>query len=353
MPDVAPTTDGAAVVADAFVDEPLPAPSALAAVDRSPTGHAPEVVWGMPDRAASAATPSAVADASVDGPRPAPVHASLAGHAPGVVWGIPDPPPAPAGLPAASRTTRLADAGIAPRAAPAPGPLKPAAAAAMVLAGEVAEPVPPAPPPRQVAPPAPAPAKPALLVPAETVMAGQAADPVWAVPAAMVDARAVPSIEAAPPAPAINVARAPAKPPLDGNTPQAEPVSMAAAGQPQPLPQPVAATAAIEVAPGLIDVGFSPARDAALGSIPFGAESAMLTPDAVVRLAQLLAGTAELAARIKIVGEGDAPALALDRALAVGLALVQGGVPADRLELTLAHGGSGNQARLFLAAPEL
>jgi hypothetical protein len=32
---------------------------------------------------------------------------------------------------------------------------------------------------------------------------------------------------------------------------------------------------------------------------------------------------------------------------------VQGGVPADRLELTLAHGGSGDQARLFLAAPEL
>jgi hypothetical protein len=59
------------------------------------------------------------------------------------------------------------------------------------------------------------------------------------------------------------------------------------------------------------------------------------------------------AARIKIVGEAPAPGLALDRALAVGLALVQGGVSADRLELTLAHGGSGDQARLFLAAPEL
>jgi hypothetical protein len=359
MPDL-PPTDGPSVVADASMDE-APAPDP-APVDTSLAGRAPGVIWGMPDRAPPPDAPSVVADASVDGARPVPaaasVHTSLAGRAPGVVWGMPDMPPASAGLPTASRTTRVADAAIAPRAAPLPGPLKPAAPAEMVLAGEVATPVPPALPPRQVAPPAPAPTKPALLVPVETVLAGDASDPVWAVPTAMSDAPAGPSVGAeATPAPALMMAGAPvpapAKPPIDGNTPQVEPVTVAAVGEPQPRPRPVAAPAGIEVAPGLIDVGFSPARDAALGSIPFGAESALLTPDAVVRLAQLLAGTAELAARIKIVGEGDAPALALDRALAVGLALVQGGVPADRLELTLAHGGSGDQARLFLTAPEL
>ena len=93
-------------------------------------------------------------------------------------------------------------------------------------------------------------------------------------------------------------------------------------------------------------------RGAAVGSVAFHPRSAILASDAVARLGRLLAKTAP-AARIKIVGEADAPALALDRALAVGLALVQGGMPADRLELTLAHGGSGDQARLFLAAPEL
>jgi hypothetical protein len=102
-----------------------------------------------------------------------------------------------------------------------------------------------------------------------------------------------------------------------------------------------------------IDGASGPRRAAAFGSIPFRPESAILTPDAVVLLAQFLAETEMPAARIKIVGEAAAPGLALDRALAVGLALVQGGVSADRLELTLAHGGSGDQARLFLAAPEL
>ena len=118
---------------------------------------------------------------------------------------------------------------------------------------------------------------------------------------------------------------------------------------------PATGAAGIEVAGGLVGID-APPRDrsaAVLLSVPFDHRSAMLTPDAVARLRQLLAEVQAPEARIKIVGEAAAPALALDRALAVGLALVQGGVPADRLELSLAQGGSGDHARLFLATPAL
>jgi outer membrane protein OmpA-like peptidoglycan-associated protein len=123
----------------------------------------------------------------------------------------------------------------------------------------------------------------------------------------------------------------------------------------QPLPNPVADVAGIELAGGLvaIDAASRQQRAAPVGSVAFKPQSAMLTPDAVAHLVQFLAVTEAPGARIKIVGEAAAPALALDRALAVGLALVQSGVPADRLELTLAQSGSSDQARLFLAAPEL
>jgi hypothetical protein len=147
----------------------------------------------------------------------------------------------------------------------------------------------------------------------------------------------------------------PAKPVADGSATKIEPAITASADRTMGRPVPVADTAGIEVVSGLvsIDAPSSPDRAAPLGSIPFHPKSAMLTPDAVVLLAEFLNAAAEPAARIRIVGEGAAPALALDRARAVGLALVQGGVAADRLELTLAQGGSGDQARLFLAAPEL
>jgi outer membrane protein OmpA-like peptidoglycan-associated protein len=147
----------------------------------------------------------------------------------------------------------------------------------------------------------------------------------------------------------------PAKPVADGSATKIEPATTASADRKMGRPVPVADTAGIEVVSGLVSIDAPSSRDRAapLGSIPFHPKSAMLTPDAVVLLAEFLNAAAEPAARIRIVGEGAAPALALDRARAVGLALVQGGVAADRLELTLAQGGSGDQARLFLAAPEL
>jgi outer membrane protein OmpA-like peptidoglycan-associated protein len=119
----------------------------------------------------------------------------------------------------------------------------------------------------------------------------------------------------------------------------------------RPVPKPAPGEPQIEVANGLVEIAVPPAEDHddAVGSITFGPGSATLPPEAQDRLMQILGAAEAQGARVKIVGEAEAPALALDRARAVGLALVQQGLPADRLEMTLAGGGAGDQARLFLA----
>ncbi|MGH6900493.1 MAG: hypothetical protein ACREJ5_28750, partial [Geminicoccaceae bacterium] len=121
----------------------------------------------------------------------------------------------------------------------------------------------------------------------------------------------------------------------------------------KPVAKPAPGTAQIEVAGGLVAIEVPPGEDRviALGSIAFGPGSAALPPDARARLEHLLGEAKAGGARIKIVGEAAAPALALDRARAVGLALVRGGLPADRLELSLARDAAGDRARLFLASP--
>ena len=128
----------------------------------------------------------------------------------------------------------------------------------------------------------------------------------------------------------------------------------ASAGQAVPLLKPSPGISQIEVADGLIAIASAPGGDddTAVGSIAFGPGSAALPPDAPTRLERLLDEANAQGARVKIVGEAAAPALALDRARAVGLALVQRGLPADRLEMTLAAGAAGDRARLFLASPQ-
>jgi outer membrane protein OmpA-like peptidoglycan-associated protein len=130
--------------------------------------------------------------------------------------------------------------------------------------------------------------------------------------------------------------------------------TVAAGGAPaQPLMKPAPETPQIEVADGLVAIDVPPDDDRAIAlvSIAFGPGSAALPPDASARLERLLGAANARGAEVKIVGEADAPALALDRARAVGLALVQGGLPADRLEMTLAHDSAGDRARLFLGVP--
>jgi hypothetical protein len=88
-----------------------------------------------------------------------------------------------------------------------------------------------------------------------------------------------------------------------------------------------------------------------LGSIAFNPGSAVLPADVRPVLERWLGEANAQGARVKVVAEAAAPALALDRAWAVGLALVQSGLPADRLELSHADHAGGDRARLFLASP--
>jgi hypothetical protein len=117
----------------------------------------------------------------------------------------------------------------------------------------------------------------------------------------------------------------------------------------RPIPQ----NAQIGVADGLVAIDVEPAetRDLALGSIAFNPGSAVLPADVRPVLERWLGEANAQGARVKVVAEAAAPALALDRAWAVGLALVQSGLPADRLELSHADHAGGDRARLFLASP--
>jgi outer membrane protein OmpA-like peptidoglycan-associated protein len=342
----------------------LAAPPPSAPVETTLAGRAPGVVWGMPDMAPAPAEPRLAApDPPADGmgpassPAPAPIETAVASRAPGVIWGMPDMTAAPPGPTPAANSREISDIITAARTAPFPAPAKPRTAAVQtVLAGAAAEPV-GAGDPQHAAPSAATPVEPAQAASVNTVLAGPVPDLVRAIPAALANGRVPPPVEAGPGAPhAITTARAPLPAPTKPvtSTNEATGATALAGGPiPQPVRKPMAA--GIEIAGGrvTIDAGPRHERAAAFGSVSFDPQSAMLTPDALARLAQFLAETEAPATRIKIVGEATAPALALDRALAVGLALVQSGVPADRLELTLARGGSGDQARLFLAAPAL
>jgi hypothetical protein len=88
------------------------------------------------------------------------------------------------------------------------------------------------------------------------------------------------------------------------------------------------------------------------GQIAFAPVSAELPTDASAQLEEVLARAKSQGAVIRILGEASVPALALDRARAVGIALVRLGAGASDLEMTLAPGASGDQARLLLAGPE-
>ena len=87
------------------------------------------------------------------------------------------------------------------------------------------------------------------------------------------------------------------------------------------------------------------------GRILFAPDSAELPAGAGAQLEQVLAEAEAQGAVIRILGEAGLPALALDRARAVGLALVGLGARASDLEMTLAPDARGDQARLLLAGP--
>ena len=120
------------------------------------------------------------------------------------------------------------------------------------------------------------------------------------------------------------------------------------AGAPAPAPEASTITVAasgVEIAPA------EPAGDPDPGVIAFARGSAALPPAAVPKLERFLAEASADDAPITVLGEGSPPALAIDRARAVGQALVSLGASAERLRITMATDGAGDRARLRLAAP--
>jgi hypothetical protein len=85
--------------------------------------------------------------------------------------------------------------------------------------------------------------------------------------------------------------------------------------------------------------------------VRFEPGSASLPPGAGSRLEQLLATARAQGAVIRIEGEAEAPALALDRAHAVALGLMRLGASARDLEMARAPAATGDQARVVLTGP--
>jgi hypothetical protein len=123
-----------------------------------------------------------------------------------------------------------------------------------------------------------------------------------------------------------------------------------ASGKASASSAPPKATAAVDLqaAPAAASVV---AASVPAARIPFAPNSAELPAGAGAQLEQVLALAKSQGAVIRILGEAGVPALALDRARAVGLALVRLGAGAGDLEMTLAPGARGDQARLLLAGP--
>ncbi len=136
-----------------------------------------------------------------------------------------------------------------------------------------------------------------------------------------------------------------------------EPQPIPSAGPPAPSPappRPDPGGVGIEVGEGAVAVHVTRPVARAFPTfmlVLFQPGSAALPPQVDRRLEQAVAAAKARGARIRVEGEADDPALALDRARAVGLALVRLGAPAGDLEMTLARKATGDQARLILAAP--
>jgi outer membrane protein OmpA-like peptidoglycan-associated protein len=310
-------------------------------------GPAPAAVWATPTKTTSLPTAASAAGTREARSAPARVETSLAGRAPGVVWGMVDMSDRPARPTAAAEVAQGAGASTATASSPAP---MPAAAA-----------------------PADRPEGGAGRPSTEVTLAGRAPGVVWG----MVDmpdrpAEPAPATNAAPaeanasaaspaaspealaPAPAMPIETGHQNATADGDGQAIAPAAVAMAERPaRELPFETPGDAAgIEIHDGLIAVSLAPSagHPAPLASIGFAPGSAVLPPHATTHLERFLAAVNAPEVRIRVVGEADTPALALDRALAVGLALVQRGVPADRLDLTLAPDPGSDQVRLSAVA---
>ena len=121
--------------------------------------------------------------------------------------------------------------------------------------------------------------------------------------------------------------------------------------KPGPAEASVSAPAAALATAGATSASDSSAAETPAGQVAFAPGSAELPVGIDPELEQVLATARTQGALIRIVGEADAAALALDRARAVAIALVRLGARAGDLDMSLARHASGDQARLLLAAP--
>jgi hypothetical protein len=126
-------------------------------------------------------------------------------------------------------------------------------------------------------------------------------------------------------------------------------------GAPAAKPAPAIGASARTPAAAISGIGTSASdssiAETAAGRVAFAPGSAALPDGIGPQLEEVLATARTEGALIRIVGEADAPALALDRARAVAIALVRLGARAGDLKMTLAPDAAGNQARLLLAPP--
>jgi outer membrane protein OmpA-like peptidoglycan-associated protein len=319
-----------------------PAAPPVAAYD----GPAPAAVWATPTETTGLPTAASAAGTREARSSPARVETSPAGRAPGVVWGMVDMSDRPARPTAAAGVAHGAGASTATASTSAPMPA--AAAPADRPAGGAGRPSTEV----SLAGRAPGvvwgmvdmPERPAD--PAAAATATAAADTSAASPAAFPEARA--------PTPAMPIETGHKNATAEGDGKAIAPAVVAVAERPvrEPPFELPADAAGIEIHDGLIAVSIAPSagHPAPLASIGFAPGSAVLPPHATTHLDRFLAAVNAPEVRIRVVGEADTPALALDRALAVGLALVQRGVPADRLDLTLAPDPGGDQVRLSAVA---
>jgi hypothetical protein len=227
------------------------------------------------------------------------------------------PPPGP-GTPTAA--AKPIDAGPPPEAEAALGVL-------VAETGPVSQPAPSGEPPATPQPAmAPAPADPEQPAAGgdpggQTLIAAQSGEPVRS---------------------ALGIAIGNGKVAIEGGTPGA---------QPAPLASTDAHAPAATLTRTSISASDRSIAETSAGRVAFAPGSAELPAGVDSQLEQVLASAQSKGDLIRIVGEADAPALALDRARAVAIALVRLGARAGDIKMTLAPGASGDQARLLLAPP--
>jgi hypothetical protein len=140
----------------------------------------------------------------------------------------------------------------------------------------------------------------------------------------------------------------PAEPPAKKTAPAA-PSAPVAAAEPPPAPAAAGDSTAAE-ARAIPETATGRAVGPVLrhSVIPFPPDSALMPASIEPALQAILQDAAASGAKIEVIGSGQDPALAFDRARSVALALVNLGADADAVEIAVARNRTADQAHLLL-----